>query len=79
MDKYNPANTYQAGALCIYDGLSYICLEDGATGTFDPDKWERCTIAQVLDQKLNVKDPTCIDSLNMGRRAGTIVGKILSL
>lgn len=47
--EYDPNNTYYAGQVCHYEGKEYICITGGATGTFDPSKWNEISINALLD------------------------------
>ena len=41
-DEYNPTKTYDVGDMCVYNGVSYICIWKIATPeTFTPTNWQR--------------------------------------
>lgn len=47
---YDPAETYDAGAVVNYDASFWACNTDGTTGAWDPQYWDACVIAEHLGE-----------------------------
>lgn len=76
---YDPASTYEAGDLCIYEDALYSCKEDiDPAEAWDASHWDRTDLATVIESavdSLEAEIATKQDILVSGTNIKTINGK----
>lgn len=79
-DEYDPVMIYGAGEYCIHENTLMKCT-GSTTGTFDPAKWEACTVASELSEqnKKTVHQVENLVSISSGSIGIEKVGRVVTL
>lgn len=48
VDDYEKGHDYNEGDYCLYDDTLWLCIESHTASDFDPTKWQKVTITDVL-------------------------------
>lgn len=51
---FDPAATYTANDVVLYNGLLYICIAYNVTGEFDSTKWQQTTLEELSGTNPNI-------------------------
>lgn len=63
VDDYEKGKTYNEGDYCLYDDTLWLCIASHTATDFDPTKWQKVTITDVL-KILNDMLRTTIETVN---------------
>ena len=63
VDDFEKGKTYNEGDYCLYDDTLWLCIESHTATDFDPTKWQKVTITDVL-KILNDNLRTTIETVN---------------
>ena len=64
VDDYEKGKTYNEGDYCLYDDTLWLCIASHTATDFDPTKWQKVTITDVL-KILNDNLRTTIETVNI--------------
>lgn len=48
VDDYEEGHEYDKGDYCLYDDTLWLCIESHTASDFDPSKWQKVTLTDVL-------------------------------